>query len=112
MRIFLCVLICCLSFSAHAQTRSQDFSATDLYALCTSPYDTDYGFCAGYVAGIAQAMLTQSVFDQRACGHGRVRGQQFADIFKLYVEANEAQKDQAAVAVIAQSLARAFPCHD
>jgi hypothetical protein len=107
--LFLCLFT---AFSLHTAQASSapHFSAADLLKMCTSTSDVDYGICAGYINAVSDIMLTESVANQRACKHDKVRSQQGIDIFTSYAEifAEELPKD--ATAVIAAALARGFPC--
>src|SRR5690606_41109156 len=50
---------------------SEGLTGTELLALCNSTYDTDYGFCAGYITGIANALLAGRSEERRVgkeCG--------------------------------------------
>lgn len=111
MRILLTVLVLMLSFSPAKAADQVSFSGSELYKMCTSKYDTDYGFCAGYVSAVANLLATESVAGFRACNLGIVRSQQFVDIFKTYAETFRDNLGTEANAVVAASLARAFPCN-
>lgn len=89
-----------------------NFSGTELLKMCNSTYDTDYGFCGGYVSAIANMMIAESVAEYRACRHEQVRSQQAIDIFRSYAEIFPEMLDGEASAAVAASLARAFPCPD
>lgn len=88
------------------------FRAFELYEMCTSSYDTDFGYCAGYVTAIAHTMTQQPVGGHQACNFSFVRSQQFVDIFKTYSEQFRDSMDTEAGHVVAASIARAFPCHN
>lgn len=97
--------------AAKAPAEAPHFSGTELLTMCTSAYDTDYGTCAGYINAISDILLHESVADQRACKHDKVRSQQGIDIFRSYAEVfPEMLKEEASVAVAA-AFARAFPCN-
>jgi hypothetical protein len=92
--------------------KNVSFSGAELLKMCSSTYDTDYGLCAGFVSGISNIMLDESVAGFRACNHATVKAQQAIEIFRGYSEIfPETLKEEANVAV-AGSLARAFPCTD
>lgn len=86
------------------------FSSVQLYNLCASKYDTDYGYCAGYVSAIANILLNETVGGFRACNLGIVRSQQFVDIFKAYAAREQQNLPADANVAVAASLAQAFPC--
>ncbi len=113
MRIIIAATFLLLSIlPAQAATHPDDshFSGTELYKMCASKYDTDYGYCAGFVSAIANSLMTESVAGFRACNMGAVRSQQFVDIFKSYAEVFQTNLGSEANAVVAASLSRAFPC--
>jgi len=84
----------------------------DLLRSCTSTYDTDYGYCAGFVTGIADVMLVGAVDGHRACNHAPVRSQQFIDITTMYMEHNKDIMNDSARSIVASALERSFPCFD
>lgn len=106
----LCFLVVSLTAQA-APGEAPAFSAMELYKMCASKYDTDYGYCAGYVSAIANLLTTESVAGYRACNFGFVRSQQFVDIFKSYAQTFHNNLGGEANATVAASLARAFPCN-
>lgn len=115
MRFALLLSALFLSFlmttgSQAASRQLSDFSGADLARMCASTYDTDYGFCAGYVSAIANTLLTDTIGGFRACNHAAVKSQQAVDTFVLFAKnfPNELQGD--ANVAVAASLARAFPC--
>lgn len=118
LRSFLtAVLIAFLTlpaFSAKAAVHraAPQFSGAELLKMCNSTYDTDYGFCGGYVSAIANALLTESIAEYRACRHQQVRSQQAIDIFRGYVELFPEMLSGEASSAVAAALARAFPCQD
>lgn len=81
-------------------------SAAKLAQFCMSRYDTDYGFCAGYVTAVAEDMAEGA----RACHYGAARSQQFVDLFKAYAQANPDALNVPARQAVASALARAFSC--
>lgn len=86
------------------------FSGVELYKMCASKYDTDYGYCAGYVSAVANLLLTESVSGYRACNLSMIRSQQYVDLFKKYAESFPSSLNDEANTAIAASLSRAFPC--
>jgi hypothetical protein len=95
---------------AAAFTPAPQFAASELMRMCSSTYDTDYGFCAGYVGAIANLMLTETVAQQRACNLENVRSQQQIDLFRGYMEIFPESGGGEAVSAVASAFARAFPC--
>ena len=89
---------------------SEGLTGTELLAMCNSTYDTDYGFCAGYVSALANALLAGPVAGESACSHGPVRSQQLIDIYRTYAELFPENMKGAAAKTVSASIARAFPC--
>lgn len=89
---------------------SEGLTGTELLAMCNSTYDTDYGFCAGYVSALANALLAGPVAGEAACSHGPVRSQQLIDIYRTYAELFPENMKGAAAKTVSASIARAFPC--
>ncbi len=97
---------------AQAQAaNSAGITAQELLKMCNSTYDTDYGFCAGYVSALANALLSGPVSGESACNHSPVRSQQLIDIFRTYAELYPEQMPGPAAKTVAAAIARAFPCH-
>lgn len=86
-------------------------SGHDLLKLCHSTSDLDYGQCAGFVTGVAQAMAAgASVGGYAACHHENVRSQQLVDIYTAYAELFPEKLNDNAATVMAAALQRAFAC--
>lgn len=97
---------------AAANVNRDGLTGHDLLAMCNSRYDTDYGFCAGYVSGIANALLAGPVSGERACSHGPVRSQQLVDMYRSYAEIFPENLRGAAAKNVAVAIARGFPCRE
>jgi len=97
---------------AAASVSSEGLSGNELLGMCNSKYDTDYGFCAGYVSAIANAMLVGPVSGERACSHGPIRSQQLIDLYRSYAEVFPENLRGAAAKNVAVAIARGFPCND
>ena len=113
MRKFFAVIVVLvlLSGSAFAQDMSPSSSTgRDLYLLCSSKYDTDYGYCAGFVTAIAEMMAIQDINGLRACHIESTRSQQLVDNVRVYLTANPDLHSYSASDIVARALARAFPC--
>lgn len=108
--IVLAVLFFLMTAPAIAAKSGPHFSGNELLNMCGSKYDTDYGYCAGYISSVANLLLTESVAGYRACNFGIVRSQQFIDIFTSYAELFRSDMKDDANKVVAAALARAFPC--
>jgi len=94
-----------------AAANSDGLTGLELLKLCNSTYDTDYGFCAGYISGIANALLAGPVAGESACNHQPVRSEQLIDIYRNYAEVFPDNMKGSAAKTAAAAIARAFPCH-
>lgn len=112
MRFFKFVFILTLFFCSPAFAQPAEFkdSGYELFSACTSHYDTDYGYCAGYVTAVADVLLQQPLYGFSACNHAPVKAQQLVDLVTLFLEDNSELQARPAKLVIAMALARAFPC--
>lgn len=108
--LMIAAMLLLLTGSAVQAKESPHFSGNELLGMCGSKYDTDYGFCAGYVSAVANLMLAESVAGYRACNLDAIRSQQFVDIFTGYAELFQADMKDEANRVVAAAIARAFPC--
>lgn len=107
--LFFC-LICALPSRPLPAAAASGLSGHDLLAMCNSRYDTDYGFCAGYVSAIANALLDGPVNGERACNHAPVRSQQLIDLYRSYAEIFPENMRGAAAKNVAIAISRGFPC--
>lgn len=108
MRVIL--ILSLIFFATPAFAKSATFSGRDLLDMCTSKYDTDYGFCAGFVSAIANAMINNAIGPDRACHVENLKSQQAIEIYTNYAELfPEMMREEASKAASA-ALARAFPC--
>ncbi|MDP2205542.1 MAG: Rap1a/Tai family immunity protein [Alphaproteobacteria bacterium] len=110
LTLFFCLLCALPIRSTLAAVNSDGMTGHELLVMCNSRYDTDYGFCAGYVSGIANAMLAGPVSGERACSHGPVRSQQLIDLYRSYAEIFPENLRGAAAKNVAVAIARGFPC--
>lgn len=107
------ILTSILGFTATASAKTHDeagFTSAELARMCSSAYDTDYGYCAGYISAVANTLTTESVAGYRACNFGMAKSQQFVDIYRSYASTFQDQMGSDANAGVAAALARAFPC--
>ena len=93
-----------------AQAPPQHISTRELYRLCTSASDVDYGMCAGYVTALADLLMSESVAAYKACAFSAVRPQEIMDIVKNFIGKNPDMNDRPAHITAAAALAGAFPC--
>ena len=96
------------SFSApeKAQAESYYLTAQELLQMCGSSFNTDYGYCAGYVTGVADELLGSAA----SCHKVSVKSQQLRDITVRYMEKHPESLNRPARSVTAAALAGAFPC--
>lgn len=104
------LLFCATPAKAALTLPAPNFSGAELMKMCTSTYDTDYGFCAGYVSAVTNLMMKESIAQYRACNLQNVRSQQQIDLFRGYMEIFPEAMNGEASAAVAAALARAFPC--
>jgi hypothetical protein len=62
------------------------------------------------VTAIADVMKHQTVLDWRACGPPTVTSRQTVDVVETYLRAHPEIRDLAASSLVAEALAKAFPC--
>lgn len=111
MHFVLTVLACfLLPANARAEIPDSVVSARELYTLCTSKYDTDAGYCVGYVSAVANRMAFTSIDGYGPCNFAAARSQQFADLFTAYAQSYPDSLHAPAESIIAAALVRAFPC--
>ena len=85
-------------------------SAPDLKTYCFSAYDTDFGYCAGYVTGVADLMHEHTIYGFETCNMQMVKSQQMVDIVKNFMNKNPGQVKGNARYLVAQALSKSFPC--
>lgn len=85
--------------------------ARDLMNFCSGKFDIDYGFCAGYVSSISEAMLDHPLYGMEACNHGAVRSQQLLELVMTYLQEHPDRQSGPASVAVAETLASSFPCY-
>ena len=93
--------------------RAAFYSGDDLWAQCSGSGKDLFsdGLCAGFVAGIADAMGASTVFGRRACIPVSVTVEQPVDVVKRFLGPHpEMRQYYTAVFLVVQALADAFPC--
>jgi len=101
---FALAALCAAPESVKAQ--SYYLTGKELLQMCGSNFNTDYGYCAGYVTGVADELLGGNI----ACHRVTVKSQQLRDITVRYMEKHPESLKQPARRVTAAALAAAFPC--
>lgn len=85
-----------------------------LYRHLTSGNSTGEGYAAGYIAGIADVgssvRRSSAVLGQKFCLPEGVTVGQLKDGVRVYLERHPAERQQAAVPLVARALAETFPC--
>lgn len=114
--VLACFLLCAIMPPARAQLPPSDLpdsvmTAKELHGLCTSKYDTDVGFCTGYVTAVANRMALSSIDGYGPCNFAAARSQQFTDLFTAYAQSYPDSLHAPADSIIVAALGRAFPCH-
>ena len=97
-------------------------SGNDLYPLCSAapenvPGDqqanasTQWGFCRGYVAGVADILENREVAGYRACiSAPTVEIGQLADVVTSFLRDHPEERHLTAASNVALALSKAFPC--
>ena len=114
--VLACFLVCASALPARAQLAPSTMpdsviSAKELFGLCTSKYDTDVGFCTGYVTAVSNRMAFSSIDGYGPCNFAAARSQQFTDLFTAYAQNYPDSLHAPADSIIAAALGRAFPCN-
>ena len=111
--ICLSILTSVLSYAQPAQAQHGGYYMTgqDLHRICNSSFNTDYGFCGGFVTAVAEVMIHQNIGPYQACNHGTVRSEQLINITKNFILKNNDTLAQDGRTVVARALSRAFPCN-
>lgn len=112
---FLFSMIAATALPAHADFADDGagpatLTVAELLGQCASQYNTDYGFCAGYISAVADQMLGQGIDGMRVCSFGMARSQQFVDLVQNYAAKNPDYGHIPARDFVASALVRAFPC--
>jgi len=89
-----------------------ELSGNDLYADCTAPRNSFPGaWCAGYVAGITEAMGGGASFQGfSACFPLSETVAQEADTVAQFLTSHPEKRHRAAAALVAEALANAYSC--
>ncbi len=111
-RILTCLLTG-ITVLLGAGTASAEFlSGNDLYDYCTSDKTDDVSAtgCIGYVAGVADVLEDNPVNGFHACMPLSVSRVRARDTAVAFLTAHPEKRDRGADGLIAEALARAFPC--
>ena len=108
MRYFFIVFLI-TAFSFPAAAAHYDNAGT-LRQFCQSGYDTDYGYCAGFLTAIADVMMDHSAYGYTACVAPNIKPQQLTDNIIAYMDAFQVDPLMPAKEYVAAMLADRFPC--
>lgn len=89
-----------------ADAQGYYMTARELLQFCNSKFNSDYGYCAGYVTGIADELLGGG----KACHKVTVKSQQLRDITLRHIEKHPENLDRPARNIVQNALTAAFPC--
>lgn len=111
-----CILTCLLAgvtVILGVETASAEFlSGNDLYGYCTSD-KTDYVSatgCIGYVAGVADVLGHNPINGFHACMPLSVSRARAKDAALAFLTIHPERRDRGADGLVAEALAREFPC--
>lgn len=108
----LVALLAAGSSTAEAQDVRAFLDGNRLWQFCSAPRGRlQFGFCAGHIAGVADAMTSYGRLDEyRACIPNRVEVEQVVEVTIQNLGVNPARRHLTAASLTARALAEAFPC--
>lgn len=97
----------------HAKTTNYFMSGNKLLEGCDVPKQSyPLGICTGYSVAVMDAMLAgQAVNGYTACAPVGVTASQVRDVVIGYLKAHPEVRHYAAVGLVAEAIAEAFPCN-
>ena len=98
--------------AAKAQDVQAFLSGNTLWEYCAAPRGSlQFGFCAGHIAGVADAMTSYGrLGEYRACIPRRVQVGQVVDVVIQNLSVNPSRRHLTASSLTARAIAEAFPC--
>jgi hypothetical protein len=84
------------------------YDGNGLHQKCTSTSNMDFGFCAGYISGVADVLQSQN--GNSVCLPRNVVVGQVVDTVKKYLVDYPESRHYAAYSEILVALEKAFPC--
>lgn len=111
-RILTCLLTGITVLFGTGTASAEFLSGNDLYGYCTSD-KTDYVSttgCIGYVAGVADVLAHNQINGFHACMPLSVSRGGAKDAALAFLTAHPEKRDRDADGLVAEALARAFPC--
>lgn len=108
------IALASLTYIHDAKAQGMAFydTAAVLEQFCVSRYDTDYGYCAGYITSIADVLMQYELYGYSACFSNTIKSQQLIDNVIAYLKNHPEEVPQPAKEVVARALATAFPCQN
>lgn len=102
-----------VAFSGPGEGHVKGIDGRTLMTFCSGKYDTDFGVCSGYIMAVAELMMSgETVYGQRSCGHDGVRAQQLVELVRMDAGEDKDITRQPAGLMVANVLAKSFPCYD
>ena len=106
-RLFAAVVAVAAVAAGSAGARALD--GNRLYELCR-PNSRSSEFCDDYVMNIAERLMVGRVAGWTACIPAHLTDDQVVDAAKQFLEAHPARRRSAALGLVAEALAEAYPC--
>ena len=109
-RVFLLAVLAVLA--GGPVNAAQGFSTgKELYSKCQAgPKTVQYNLCAGYVAGISDAMNIHTLYGVRACHPQNASVSQMVDVVKKFLADNPETRHHLSESLVAIAISDAFPC--
>jgi len=108
--------------AASSSSAEHYISGNDLYPLCSATPEnvpgeqqanasTQWGFCRGYVAGVADILENREVAGYKACiPTTTVEVGQLGDIVTSFLRDHAEERNRTGASIVALALSKAFPC--
>ncbi len=113
-RLLIAAIVISFGFGIASEAKAQEIAFYDTAAVleqfCTSRYDTDYGYCAGFITSVADILLQYELYGYSACFSSAIKSQQLIDNVVSYLKDHPEEITKPAKEVAAKALATAFPC--
>jgi hypothetical protein len=106
-RLFAAVAAIAAVMAGSAEAKALD--GNRLYDLCR-PNSRSSEFCDDYVMNIAERLMVGRVAGWTACIPTHLTDDHVVDAAKQFLEAHPARRRSAALGLVAEALAKAFPC--
>lgn len=99
-----------IGFSAPAMAAKTYVTGKELQRYCLSSLNTDYGYCAGFITGVADVMFIEDIGGKRSCHKPTVRSQELIDLVLTYMEHHPEVYRNTARSIVVGALSQNFPC--